>query len=145
MLRRPPANLNVQSQDATILLIQEVLKKGIELTEARILLPNPTAIALTPNTTQVYVDALGTTSTYQAYLSSCFPGINFTVESKADDKYKIVGAASVAAKVTRDACIEDWVFEENIHTDGVKGNWATEELGSGYPGGSRTLHVWRSR
>jgi ribonuclease H2 subunit A len=89
MLRRPPANLNVQSQDATILLIQEVLKKGIELTEARILLPNPTAIALTPNTTQVYVDALGTTSTYQAYLSSCFPGINFTVESKADDKFKI--------------------------------------------------------
>ncbi|KAJ7903575.1 ribonuclease H-like domain-containing protein, partial [Mycena olivaceomarginata] len=125
MLRRPPANLNVQSQDATILLIQEVLKKGIELTE-------------------VYVDALGTTSTYQAYLSSCFPGINFTVESKADDKYKIVGAASVAAKVTRDACIEDWVFEENIHTDGVKGNWATEELGSGYPGDPKTKEWLRN-
>ncbi|KAF7330531.1 Ribonuclease [Mycena venus] len=125
MLRRPPTNLNVQSQDATVLLIQEVLKKGIELTE-------------------VYVDALGTTTTYQAYLSSRFPGINFTVESKADDKFKIVGAASVAAKVTRDACIEGWVFEENIHTDGVKGTWNTEELGSGYPSDPKTKEWLRN-
>lgn len=35
MLRRPPTNLNRQSQDATILLIREVLAKGIELSEAR--------------------------------------------------------------------------------------------------------------
>ncbi|KAJ7931521.1 ribonuclease H-like domain-containing protein [Mycena leptocephala] len=118
MLRRPPTNLNVQSQDATVLLIQEVLKKGIELTE-------------------VYVDALGTTTTYQAYLSSRFPGISFTVESKADDKFKIVGAASVAAKVTRDACIESWVFEENLNPDGVAGNWDTD-LGSGYPSDPKT-------
>ncbi|KAJ7756434.1 ribonuclease H2 subunit A [Mycena maculata] len=119
MLRRPPTNLNVQSQDATVLLIQEVLNKGIELTE-------------------VYVDALGTTTTYQAYLSSRFPGINFTVESKADDKFKIVGAASVAAKVTRDACIEGWVFEENLSVDGATtSNWDTE-LGSGYPSDPRT-------
>ncbi|KAJ7707683.1 ribonuclease H-like domain-containing protein [Mycena rosella] len=116
MLRRPPTNLNIQSQDATVLLIQEVLKKGIELTE-------------------VYVDALGNTTTYQAYLSSRFPGINFTVESKADDKFKIVGAASVAAKVTRDACIEDWVFEENAN--GASVNWDTA-LGSGYPSDPRT-------
>ncbi|KAJ7170690.1 ribonuclease H2 subunit A [Mycena crocata] len=116
MLRRPPTNLNVQSQDATVLLIQEVLKKGIELTE-------------------VFVDALGTTTTYQAYLSSRFPGINFTVESKADDKFKIVGAASVAAKVTRDACIEGWVFEENA--DNSTENWDTE-LGSGYPSDPKT-------
>lgn len=33
MLRRPPANLNKQSQDATILLIREVLQRGITLTE----------------------------------------------------------------------------------------------------------------
>ncbi|KAF8206487.1 ribonuclease H-like domain-containing protein [Mycena galopus ATCC 62051] len=125
MLRRPPANLNVQSQNATVLLIQEVLKKGIELTE-------------------VYVDALGNTTTYQAYLSSVFPGISFTVESKADDKFKIVGAASVAAKVTRDACIEGWIFEENIHTDGVKGTWDTEELGSGYPSDPKTKEWLRN-
>ncbi|KAJ7274436.1 ribonuclease H-like domain-containing protein [Mycena haematopus] len=125
MLRRPPTNLNIQSRDATVLLIQDVLKKGLELTE-------------------VYVDALGNTETYNAYLSSCFPGINFTVESKADDKFKIVGAASVAAKVTRDACIEGWVFEENIHTDGLKGTWDTEELGSGYPSDPKTKEWLRN-
>ncbi|KAJ7650253.1 ribonuclease H2 subunit A [Roridomyces roridus] len=112
MLRRPPTNLNAQSRDATFLLIQEVLDKGIELSE-------------------VFVDALGTTTTYQAELSSRFPGINFTVESKADDKFKIVGAASVAAKVTRDACIEGWVFEE------TSGKWEAE-LASGYPSDPKT-------
>ncbi|KIK63087.1 hypothetical protein GYMLUDRAFT_41399 [Collybiopsis luxurians FD-317 M1] len=113
MLRRPPINLNQQSQNATVMLIKDILDKGIILSE-------------------VYVDALGTTSTYQAYLSNQFPGINFTVESKADFKYKIVGAASVAAKVTRDACLEDWTFEETEYT-------APEiELGSGYPSDPKT-------
>jgi ribonuclease H2 subunit A len=74
-------------------------------------------------------------------LSSQFPGIDFTVTAKADSKYKIVGAASVAAKVTRDAWIEGWVFEEDEHDDPdtseapkVKRAWSTE-LGSGYPSG----------
>ncbi|KAJ7284999.1 ribonuclease H2 subunit A [Mycena rebaudengoi] len=116
MLGRPPTNLNRQSENATILLIQEVLKKGIELSE-------------------VYVDALGTTTTYEAYLSSRFPGINFTVTTKADSKFKIVGAASVAAKVTRDACVEGWTFEED--TADAPSHWDTE-LGSGYPSDPRT-------
>ncbi|KAG6879875.1 hypothetical protein C0992_010228 [Termitomyces sp. T32_za158] len=94
MLRRPPVNLNVQSQAATVLLIRDVLAAGIQLSE-------------------VYVDALGPTTTYQAYLSALFPGIEFTVTKQADSKFKIVGAASVAAKVTRDACLEHWVFEES--------------------------------
>ncbi|KAJ3710304.1 ribonuclease H2 subunit A [Lentinula raphanica] len=115
MLRRPATNLNRQSQEATVLLIKDILDKGIRLSE-------------------VYVDALGTTSTYQAYLSSLFPNIQFTVESKADFKYKIVGAASVAAKVTRDACLEGWVFEEsNFQSSDV-------ELGSGYPSDPKTQH-----
>lgn len=33
MLRRPPINLNRQSEDATILLIREVLQSGLELSE----------------------------------------------------------------------------------------------------------------
>jgi len=37
MLRRPPTNLNRQSEDATILLIREVLAKGIVLSEVSIL------------------------------------------------------------------------------------------------------------
>jgi ribonuclease H2 subunit A len=63
------------------------------------------------------------------------------VTAKADSKYKIVGAASVAAKVTRDAWIENWVFEEDTHENtltigapSVKRAWSNE-LGSGYPSG----------
>jgi len=38
MLRRPPTNLNRQSEDATILLIRETLAKGIVLSEVSIVL-----------------------------------------------------------------------------------------------------------
>jgi len=113
----------VQSQQATVLLIHEVLKSGIELSE-------------------VYVDALGNTSTYQAYLSSTFPGIQFTVEKKADDKYKIVGAASNAAKVTRDAWIEGWVFEESH--EGTGPVFDCDNMGSGYPSDPKTV-AWLKR
>ena len=95
----------------------------------------------------MYVDALGATGPYEKLLSSHFPGINFTVTAKADSKYKIVGAASVAAKVTRDAWIEGWVFEEDAYessettgTQGVKRIWS-EELGSGYPSGLYILVI----
>lgn len=132
MLRKPPTNLNRQSEEATILLIKEVIAAGIELSE-------------------VYVDALGNTTTYEAYLSRQFPGINFTVTNKADSKFKIVGAASVAAKVTRDVCIEEWVFEEDIYnanklkvalkaeTEGGNGGskWSSA-MGSGYPSDPNT-------
>ncbi|KAI0719271.1 ribonuclease H2 subunit A [Cerioporus squamosus] len=94
MLRRPPTNLNQQAQNATVLLIREVLARGLQLAH-------------------VYVDALGKTTTYEAYLSALFPGIGFTVQAKADQTFKIVGAASVAAKVTRDAWVEGWVYEED--------------------------------
>ncbi|KAF8656204.1 hypothetical protein AX16_002640 [Volvariella volvacea WC 439] len=125
MLKRPPINLNRQSEEATILLIRDVLAKGIELSE-------------------VYVDALGPTTTYQAFLSKTFPGIDFTVTNKADSKFKIVGAASVAAKVTRDACIEGWIFEEHhsqtedaqAATNGSP--WSRSEVGSGYPSDPKT-------
>lgn len=38
MLRRPPTNLNRQSEEATVLLISAVLAKGIDLTEVAFLL-----------------------------------------------------------------------------------------------------------
>ena len=83
---------------------------------------------------KVYVDALGTTTTYEQYLTSLFPGINITVTTKADSKFKIVGAASVAAKVTRDCCIEGWYFEEESEADSGIKPWS-RQLGSGYPSG----------
>ncbi|KAF8554404.1 ribonuclease HII [Imleria badia] len=121
MLKVPPINLNKQSQDATIQLIRDVLQRGIHLTD-------------------VYVDALGNTSSYEAYLSSLFQGINFTVTTKADSKFKIVGAASVAAKVTRDTCLEGWCFEE---LDGMDQDESTlkgfaRDFGSGYPSDPKT-------
>ncbi|KAH8994956.1 ribonuclease H2 subunit A [Lactarius akahatsu] len=125
MLRRRPVNLNKQSQNATILLIREVLQRGVELTE-------------------VYVDALGPTKPYEQFLTSQFPGINFTVTAKADSIYMIVGAASVAAKVTRDAWIEGWIFEEDAQQDmsetQIKRAWSTK-IGSGYPSDPNTK-VW---
>ena len=82
---------------------------------------------------QVYVDALGPTKGHEAFLSNLFPGIRFTVEAKADSKFKIVSAASIAAKVTRDACLEGWVWEEaESLPDGAV--WGSQ-VGSGYPGG----------
>ncbi|KAI5892697.1 ribonuclease HII [Schizophyllum commune H4-8] len=94
MLRRPPTNLNEQSRDATVMLIRGVLARGIQLSA-------------------VFVDALGPTVAYEQWLSQRFPEIKFTVANKADSKFKIVGAASVAAKVTRDALIDGWIYEED--------------------------------
>ena len=37
MLRRPPTNLNRQSEEATVLLIRAVLAKGIDLSEVTFL------------------------------------------------------------------------------------------------------------
>ncbi|KAH7884741.1 ribonuclease H-like domain-containing protein [Phlebopus sp. FC_14] len=120
MLRIPPTNLNKQSQDATVMLIREVLQRGVQLSE-------------------VYVDALGNTTTYEAYLSSVFPGISVTVTTKADSKFKIVGAASVAAKVTRDACVEGWRFEELQGVDQIQdATGFGRDFGSGYPSDPKT-------
>ncbi|KIJ51072.1 hypothetical protein M422DRAFT_224522 [Sphaerobolus stellatus SS14] len=134
MLRHPPSNLNQQSQEATVLLIREVLTAGLEISE-------------------IYVDALGPSVPYQAYLSSIFPGISITVKPKADSIYTIVGAASVAAKVTRDAWIEGWMWEElrvgqkadrdQMEVAATEGSTtsaaplkgADQRLGSGYPSG----------
>ncbi|KAF8606569.1 ribonuclease H2 subunit A [Ceratobasidium sp. AG-I] len=111
MLRHPPTNLNQQSQAATVSLIRDVIASGIDLAE-------------------IYVDALGPSVPYQKYLSELFPTAQITVCPKADSIYAIVSAASIAAKVTRDAWIENWMFAE-------PGEWATA-MGSGYPSDPNT-------
>lgn len=100
MLRRRPINLNAQSSQATVSLIAGVLQSGVDVTE-------------------IYVDTVGDPKSYSKLLSSHFPRhphIKWTVTSKADAIYPIVGAASIAAKVTRDRCIEGWKYAEQHST-----------------------------
>lgn len=89
-------------------------------------------------TLQCYVDALGPSQQWQDRLSLAFPSISFTVCPKADSIYKIVGAASIIAKVTRDRYIENWVDAE-----GPAANGAEEDVvrGSGYPSGEPAYAV----
>ncbi|ORX40519.1 putative ribonuclease HI large subunit [Kockovaella imperatae] len=117
MLRRVPINLNQQAQDATIGLIRSALERNINVVEC-------------------YVDALGPSPQWQARLSEIFPTIKFTVCPKADSIYKIVGAASIVAKVTRDRYVHHWVDPEGDDTavDGDAGG----SRGSGYPSDPRT-------
>ncbi|PWY97978.1 ribonuclease H-like protein [Testicularia cyperi] len=96
MLRKRPINLNAQSCQATVGLIAGVLESGVDVTE-------------------IYVDTVGDPKSYSKLLASHFPRhphIKWTVTSKADAIYPIVGAASIAAKVTRDRCIENWKYAE---------------------------------
>ncbi|KAF8320703.1 hypothetical protein DL93DRAFT_1725027 [Clavulina sp. PMI_390] len=127
MLSHPPTNLNAQSQNATVLLIREVLAAGLEITE-------------------IYVDALGPSVPYQEYLSGLFPGISITVQPKADSTFPIVSAASIAAKVTRDAWMEGWIFAEaeNVKNDAAAPAWLTAPRGSGYPSDPNTQAWLRS-
>ncbi|KAG8982759.1 hypothetical protein FRB94_007970 [Tulasnella sp. JGI-2019a] len=137
MLRRPPTNLNIQSENATIHLIQAVLDKGIDISE-------------------LYVDALGPIAVWEKALREKFPTIpDITVCAKADSKFKIVGAASIAAKTTRDAWLDGWVWEEGCqkHESRVEDDtvmegssddpisshpWPTTDYGSGYPSDPKT-------
>ncbi|KAH9972887.1 hypothetical protein BGW80DRAFT_1252584 [Lactifluus volemus] len=135
MLLRPPINLNKQSQEATISLIRGVLQQGIKLTEVG-------------NTFRHAMIFFLTARIYIRSLVIKLSGIDFTVTTKADSKCKTVGAASVAAKVTRDAWIEGWVNDEDPRDDPdmcegteapcVKRTWSSG-LGSGYPSGA-SLH-----
>ncbi|CAH8537130.1 unnamed protein product [Dicrocoelium dendriticum] len=109
MLDRYKTNLNTISHDSAIELIQTVLANGIHLTE-------------------VFVDTVGKAEHYQAKLQVLFPTLKVCVETKADDTYPIVSAASVLAKVTRDRLLRMWPKEE-------RGPVADDlPIGSGYPG-----------
>jgi ribonuclease H2 subunit A len=99
-------NLNAQAHDTTAQLIREVIARGV-------------------NVVEIYVDTVGPPDSYQAKLAKMFPGAQVTVSKKADSIYPVVSAASVCAKVTRDAALEVFDVEEQV-------------LGSGYPGDEKT-------
>lgn len=108
MLRRNKINLNELSYSTVYSLIESVLKDGVIITSA-------------------FVDTLGKAEKYEDTLTSKFPGIKFTVRSKADSLYPVVGAASIVAKVLRDDILHDGM--------GVKA--------SGYPGDAGTVQWLR--
>ena len=57
------------------------------------------------------------------------PDTEVVSESKADDKYPVVSAASIIAKVTRDSLLDNWEFVEN--KDGLR--YIQHNFGCGYP------------
>lgn len=135
MLRLGAAyNLNAQAMDATVALIQGVLARGVDVRE-------------------VYVDTIGPPAAYQKRLERIFPSLGITVAKKADSLYPCVSAASVCAKVTRDACLE--VLYEKRHGrragggegEGEGGGREEKEgmaWGSGYPSDARCVSWMRS-
>ncbi|CEM38014.1 unnamed protein product [Vitrella brassicaformis CCMP3155] len=108
-------NLNELSKGTVMDMLQEALDAGLEIKH-------------------VYVDTVGHAVAYQKQLTARFPSLhgNITVTDKADSKYVVVGAASIAAKVSRDLLLRHWVPEEPSKRDG------DGEYGSGYPGDSTT-------
>ncbi|GLE00405.1 hypothetical protein PINS_up009162 [Pythium insidiosum] len=112
-MQRQTSNLNEISRDAAIQLIKEVQAKGV-------------------NVKQVFVDTVGDPKWYENFLTKHFHGtIEFRVAKKADSLFKVVSAASIAAKVTRDRVISDWEWETPSLT-------LSKEFGSGYPSDPRT-------
>lgn len=104
-------NLNAQAMDATIDLIKGVLAKGV-------------------NVTEIYIDTIGKPEIYQKKLEKIFPTKRITVAKKADSLYPCVSAASVCAKVSRDAALE--VCYESYSSGSSAQGW-----GSGYPSDAR--------
>ncbi|EAL19140.1 hypothetical protein CNBH2390 [Cryptococcus deneoformans B-3501A] len=140
MLRKVPINLNRQAEDATVGLIQAALNRGINVTEASFSCSLAASCWLTI-CLKCYVDALGPAPQWQARLTAIFPTIKFTVCPKADSLFKIVGAASIVAKVTRDRYVHGWVDPEDvIHSATHIKSQDEEEVirGSGYPSDPKT-------
>ncbi|CAM1504165.1 Fc.00g017560.m01.CDS01 [Cosmosporella sp. VM-42] len=104
-------NLNAQAMDATMELIRTLYAKGVNIQE-------------------IYVDTIGHPGSYQAKLQRVFPTAKITVAKKADSLYPCVSAASVCAKVTRDAALE--VLYEARGDERAEGDEGMA-WGSGYP------------
>jgi ribonuclease H2 subunit A len=120
MLRRQKYNINQMSYDCAISLINQVLTELQRRTDED---QSDTIHVLK----EVYVDTVGKENKYQALLEETFPNIDtITVAAKADDLYPVVSAASIIAKVTRDALVEQS---------------SDEKIGSGYPG-DKVTRAW---
>lgn len=116
MTRRPPVSLNTLSFDAAFALVRDALRRGVALTA-------------------LYVDTVGDPERYAARLRSEFPSIGtVVVAKKADATYRVVGAASIAAKCKRDRDLRSWVFEEE-HKEEAEAPAVVGATGGGATGG----------
>lgn len=111
-------NLNKISHDSAIMLIKKV-RDTLGFTVKR-----------------VFLDTVGDPKKYKTIIENALGNgpEEITVESKADDTYPVVSAASICAKVTRDHALEDYVFPE-------KDLEISREFGCGYPG-DKTTKAW---
>ena len=115
MLRPDPVSLNRIAHDVTREMLARVVDAGVDVRE-------------------IYVDAVGNCETYERWLGSCFPRAKVKVSAKADSLFPTVSAASIVAKVARDACLRDWVFAE----PGLSASATNKAWGCGYPGDEQT-------
>ena len=129
MLRnKQPYNLNAMSHNAAIDIIRKLLQAGVDIQAC-------------------YIDTVGIAHHYQRRLEQEFPGLGFTVESKADANYAVCSAASVVAKVLRDALLQNWTFSESSSSSSSNAAASSTLLpddfkfGSGYPS-DPTCKAW---
>lgn len=74
---------------------------------------------------------------YQNRLKKLFPDLNFTVATKADVCFPVVGAASIMAKVTRDYELAMWPHRNpGVVLEG--------SFGTGYPSDPLTVRWMRN-
>lgn len=126
-------NLNAQAMDATVSLIRGVFARGV-------------------NVREIYVDTIGQPAVYQKKLERVFPTTKITVAKKADSLYPCVSAASVCAKVTRDAALEvlyearaeDGDVERGENASQSKNKNEAMAWGSGYPSDGRCVSWLRT-
>ncbi len=113
-------NLNAQAMDATIELIEGVLERRV-------------------NVRHIYIDTIGSPVVYQKKLERIFPTVQITVAKKADSLYPCVSAASVCAKVTRDAALEVCydAYQKMTSKGEQAGPNSADGWGSGYPSDAR--------
>lgn len=91
-------NLNRMSYDAAFSSLLRILKTGVKVE-------------------RIICDQVGPPKTHERELRDYCAGhldqeTKIICESKADDKYPVVSAASIVAKVTRDKILREWVFKE---------------------------------
>jgi ribonuclease H2 subunit A len=122
MLRASPISLNALSYDAVVRALSRIASES----------------PVSPQVTDVFVDTVGDPEYYKSRLVNALGSdfAKFTIEKKADAKYKVVGAASIVAKVHRDTVLKQWAWAEStVQLD--------KSFGSGYPGDEHCVKWYR--